>query len=82
MRRIGTAWRTRRFTSAVPAAVLALSGDSPLTMTMAFMKEGAQVVWDIADVWWDKRRPTAWMLRVGISRRENPPDMRKARFAQ
>jgi serine protease Do len=64
--------RTRRFTSAVPAAVLALSGDSPLTMTMAFMKEGAQVVWDIADVWWDK--DNRMDAAVGISRRENPPD--------
>jgi serine protease Do len=63
--------RTRRFISIVPVSVLPLTETSPLTLTMGFTNSGGHLVWDIADLWWDKdpRMDAA----VGLWRRERPP---------
>ncbi|HTV98398.1 MAG TPA: TonB family protein [Steroidobacteraceae bacterium] len=69
----GPLWtlHARRFTSSVPAEVLALNDRSPMTLVMGFMKDGARTVWDAQGVWWnqDDRRDAA----VGIWRRARPP---------
>ncbi len=63
-------FRTRRFSSSVPAAALSLTDSSPLTLTMGFSANGAQVNWEIEEVWWnkDERMDSA----VGVWRRERP----------
>jgi TonB family protein len=63
-------FRTKRFSSSVPAAALPLSENSPLTLTMGFSADGTQAEWDIEEVWWnqDERMDSA----VGVWRRERP----------
>jgi hypothetical protein len=48
------AWtlQTPRFVSSVPANVLALTDQSPLTLIMGFMHDGSQTLWDIQGVVW------------------------------
>jgi len=63
--------QTERFTSSVPANVLALSEKSLMTLVMGFMVEGARTAWVPQGVWWnqDDRRDAA----VGLWRRARPP---------
>ncbi len=67
------AWtlRTPRFVSGMPADVLSLTEKSPLTLTMGFMSDGRQTVWDIQGVLWDRddRRDAA----MELWRRARPP---------
>lgn len=63
--------QTPRLVSSVPANVLPLTDQSPLTLTMGFMRDGAQTVWDIQGVSWhrDERKDAG----VEIWRRARPP---------
>jgi serine protease Do len=64
--------RTRRFTSSVPVSVMPLTETSPLSVTMGFTNSGGHLVWEIADLWWNKdQRMDAG---VGLWRRERPPN--------
>lgn len=63
--------RTRRFAFSAPPKLLALTDKSLLSVTMGFVPEGANVVWDLTDVWWnrDEQRKEA----IGLWRRLRPP---------
>jgi hypothetical protein len=66
---------SRRFVSAVPPAVLALSDKSQMSLTMGFMNDGPRVVWDIKEVWWS--RDDRKIAAVGLWRRDRPPSSAK-----
>jgi hypothetical protein len=66
---------SRRFISAVPPAVLALSDKSQMSLTMGFMNDGPHVVWDIKEVWWS--RDDRKIAAVGLWRRDRPPSTAK-----
>ena len=66
---------SRRFISAVPPAVLALSDKSQMSLTMGFMYDGPHVVWDIKEVWWS--RDDRKIAAVGLWRRDRPPSSAK-----
>jgi TonB family protein len=63
--------QTPRFVSSMVPALLTLSDKSPLTLTMGFMNDGPQTVWDIQGVQWDQddRKDAA----VELWRRMRPP---------
>jgi serine protease Do len=68
-----SAWtlQTPRFSSSIAPEILPLTDKSPLTLTMGFMHDGPQIVWDIQGARWDQndRRDAA----LEIWRRMRPP---------
>jgi serine protease Do len=63
--------QTPRFTSAIGPQTLALTEQSPLTLTMGFVQDGSQTVWDVLGVRWDQdRRKDA---AAEVWRRMQPP---------
>jgi serine protease Do len=68
-----SAWTLQapRFSSSIAPEILPLTDKSPLTLTMGFMHDGPQIVWDIQGVRWDQddRRDAA----REVWRRMRPP---------
>jgi TonB family protein len=68
-----SAWtlQTPRFVSGVAPELLSLTDKSPLSLTMGFMGDGPQTVWDIQGVTWDQddRKDAG----VELWRRMRPP---------
>jgi TonB family protein len=68
-----SAWtlQTPRFVSSITPEMLVLTDKSPLALTMGFMSDGPQIVWDIQGVRWDQdhRKDAA----VELWRRMRPP---------
>jgi TonB family protein len=68
-----SAWtlQTPRFVSSITSDMLSLTNKSPLALTMGFMSDGPQTVWDIQGVRWDQdnRKDVA----VEVWRRMRPP---------
>jgi serine protease Do len=67
----GWTLQTPRFVSSIAPQTLALTEKSPLTLTMGFMQDGPQTLWDIQGVRWDQdgRKEAA----VELWRRMQPP---------
>ncbi|MFL6601337.1 MAG: TonB family protein [Steroidobacteraceae bacterium] len=71
------AWKlhTRRFESTVPASLLKLDTHSKLVLNMAYMYDGAKVVWDVGGAWWF--RDSQQKAYVGLWRQPRPPSTAK-----
>jgi serine protease Do len=67
--------QTPRFSSSVPADILALTDQSPLTLAMGFVSDGPQTVWDIRGIVWhrDAHKDAA----VELWRHARPPSNAK-----
>lgn len=63
--------QTPRFTSAIGPQTLALTEQSPLTLTMGFVQDGPQTVWNVLGVRWDQDRRMDAAAEVW--RRMQPP---------
>ncbi|HKC15993.1 MAG TPA: TonB family protein [Steroidobacteraceae bacterium] len=63
--------RGRRFSFTVPSSVLALDNRSVLTLTMGFVPDGDQVLWDLEEAWWNKDAQRK--VKLGLWRRLRPP---------
>lgn len=65
------ALRAKRFEFTVPTKLLSLNEKSVMTLTMGFVPEGDQALWDVEDVWWN--RDAQQKVNLGLWRRLRPP---------
>jgi TonB family protein len=63
--------RGKRFTMAVPPRIFEVNDNSLLALSMAYMRDGDHVVWDVAEVWW--YRDDREQVGLALARRPKPP---------